>query len=366
MSDRKRVFLHVGLPKTGTTYLQGCLWGNRDALRERGLLLPGRGHRRHLLASIDLREDPNLHKRPGRIGQPWQELVDEVNRWPGDALISHEFFGPVSPEQARRAADAFPDAELHVVVTTRALLDLFVSRWQEWVKNGGRKGIDAYPVDRDEDSTGAWGWASFDIAIVLERWGAAVPPERIHVLPMASGGSEPSELWDRFLSVVGLDGDGLPAADTPANTSIGLVEIETLRRVNRHLKDFRSAFDRGQWIRGYLGEGDVMPRTREKGRPADRTLAEIAERADRGLEMLRTGGYDVVGDLDVLAAPDVSDRRHPRQVSNDEMLGCATRTVAAMLGDVRSLTPAGEGASRPGREVKKAWWRRVSLPRQSS
>jgi hypothetical protein len=36
----QRVFLHVGSPKTGTTYLQGVLWRNREALRRQGLLLP--------------------------------------------------------------------------------------------------------------------------------------------------------------------------------------------------------------------------------------------------------------------------------------------------------------------------------------
>ncbi len=35
-----RVFLHVGTPKTGTTYLQTVMWANRDKLAEQGLLLP--------------------------------------------------------------------------------------------------------------------------------------------------------------------------------------------------------------------------------------------------------------------------------------------------------------------------------------
>ena len=30
-----RVFLHVGLPKTATTYLQTILWGNRELLEGR-------------------------------------------------------------------------------------------------------------------------------------------------------------------------------------------------------------------------------------------------------------------------------------------------------------------------------------------
>ena len=41
----ERVYLHVGLPKTATTYLQTILWANRDALEEQGVRLPGSSRR---------------------------------------------------------------------------------------------------------------------------------------------------------------------------------------------------------------------------------------------------------------------------------------------------------------------------------
>jgi hypothetical protein len=33
-----RVFLHIGAPKTGTTYLQDVLWSNKAELSRRGVL----------------------------------------------------------------------------------------------------------------------------------------------------------------------------------------------------------------------------------------------------------------------------------------------------------------------------------------
>jgi hypothetical protein len=54
--------------------------------------------------------------------------------------------------------------------------------------------------------------------------------------------------------------------------------------------------------------------------------------------MLRTGEYDVVGDLDLLAPSDVSQRRHPSEVSDTEQLDSAVRVIAALMAQVRALT----------------------------
>ncbi len=40
-SVASRVFLHVGLPKTGTTFLQTTMWANRRQLRKQRPALPG-------------------------------------------------------------------------------------------------------------------------------------------------------------------------------------------------------------------------------------------------------------------------------------------------------------------------------------
>jgi hypothetical protein len=333
----RRVFLHIGLPKTGTTFLQGLQWSHRDALKDAGLLLPGRGHRRHLLASLELREDPKLARRPGNVAAPWGELVEEANAWPGDVLISHEFFAAASPDQAARAAAAFPDAEVHIVITARAMVDLGISRWQEWVRNGGRRDIDHFPPAIGYDPGDEWGWASFDLADVLERWATAFPPERIHVLPMSSS-SDPRDLWLRFAGLLGLDPDLFDTAPLEMNRSLGVVETELLRRVNAELDGFGSAPDRGRWIRGFLAGPDIMASSGERFRPGDQTLAELERRGERAVEVLRAGGYDVVGDIALLEPTDVSGRRHPAEVSDTELLDASLRVVAALMGKVKALS----------------------------
>ncbi len=89
----KKVYLHIGLPKTGTTYLQSVLWANKPQLVEQGVLLPGNSSRQHMQASVVVREHPGLPNRAPEVREAWDRIVEEVNEWPETALISHEFFG---------------------------------------------------------------------------------------------------------------------------------------------------------------------------------------------------------------------------------------------------------------------------------
>lgn len=339
MTMQRRVFLHIGLPKTGTTYLQDVLWANKQVLAERGVLLPGWHRRRHLLASLDIREDPKLARRAGDVTAPWQDLVDEVHAWDGaTALISHEFFAAADVHHVRRAVASFPDHEVHVVLTAREMVGLGLSRWQEWVKNGSVTDVDGYPAGDGYDPSDEWGWGSFDLDGVLARWGEVVPHERVHVLPVPVGARDPLDLWRRFAGVIGVDPTGLEVPEEPANQSLGVVEIELLRRVNARLEGFASAGDRGRWIRGFLATDAVLPVRKERFAASEAKLDDLVARGESAVARLRDEGYDVVGDLADLEPRRPDGVRHPSEVSDAEMLESAAEAVAHLLTHVRSLT----------------------------
>src|SRR4051794_3964247 len=133
---RPRVFLHVGSPKTGTTFLQDVLWSQRATAREQGLLLPGERFHDHFLATLDVRglaDDPTY---PERARGMWDRLVTEAVAWDGNVLISHELFAGATAEQAQRAVAAFAArADVHVVVTARDHVRQISAEWQEHVKH---------------------------------------------------------------------------------------------------------------------------------------------------------------------------------------------------------------------------------------
>ena len=349
----RTVFFHVGLPKTGTTYLQTLLWNNAEELRRQGVLMPGSSVREHLWASGAVREDPRLDRRGPEAAGAWERIAEEIVAWPGTAVVSHEFFAAASADQAARAMQRLGDAEVHVVVTARDTVSLVTARWQEFVKNGSTVPIDEYPTREETSPEYEWDWGTLDLADVLARWGASLPPERVHVLTLPRPGTPRDELWLRFARLVGIDPAPCDPSGSVQNESLGVVEVELLRRVNGDLVDFTSALDRGNWIRGYLAQGKLVPRGGEKFWPSADRVKVLRARGDRAVDFVLAQGYDVIGDAEDLRTPlALAERRHPEDVTEAELVAAASATIAAMMTDVRQLTRERRGAREAARSAE--------------
>ena len=331
----QRVYLHVGLPKTGTTYVQTVLWRNREALAEQGLVYPGVRRREHLWASMVVREHPGLERRNPRAEGAWDRLLEQVREAPDGVLISHEFFGAASAEQARRALRDLGDVEVHLIVTARDLVSVVTSYWQEYVKHGFDRPLDDFPPS--EDRGDEWTWAAVDLLGVLERWGSALPPERVHLLVLPEQGAPRETLVTQFAALLGVDASVLDLEGANPNSSLGVVEVELLRRLVRRLDGFTSALDRGVWIRGYLSHDVLVPHGSESFQPSPDRLAELVARADATVDAVRNAHYDVVGDLERLRVGRRDELRHPSDVRAPELLSTALDTIATMLGDLREI-----------------------------
>nr|WP_182377329.1 hypothetical protein [Nocardioides sp. WS12] len=339
----ERVYVHLGLPKTATTYLQDILWGSRDQLARDGVLLPGTERRDHLWSTRVVCEDPHLGRHPRRADDErssWDRLRAEIAAWPGAALISHEFFAAASADQARRMVEQLAPAQVHLVVTAREPLGLFTASWQESLKNKALASIEDYARDESPRSTDIWNWRTLDLRLVLERWSEAVPFPRIHVLPLDTSAPR-KDIWHRFAHVLQLTDDAYGLVDASPNESMGVVEAETLRRVNAHLDSFSNAFDRGVYVRTLLADELLVPRGGERFWPSAERVAECRVRGDEALAYLRAHPIDVVGDLEALRVPqDVPARRTPDSVTDAEVAATATELVAALLDEVRTLRNA--------------------------
>ena len=231
------MFLHVGSPKTGTTFLQQVLWSQRRIAEEQGLLLPLSSFFDHYLASLDVRGLAHRPEHPSRAAGIFPKAVREAKAWPGDVLISHELFASATVEQAGRAIAAFgDDAEVHVVLTARDLVRQIPAEWQEHLKHRSRKTFDEFVRDLQGDTDhSSWFWRVQDFADVTDRWGTSLPPDRVHVVTVPASGADPAILWSRFATLLGLQADAFSTQQSRSNTSLGAEQAELLRRVNATL-----------------------------------------------------------------------------------------------------------------------------------
>lgn len=356
MADR--VYWHVGLPKTGTTYLQRILWSSVERLRGEGITIPGSRHRDHLWAALDLQEDTNLARRnPGAPGA-WERLCREVDDVEGTALLTHEFFCGADVDQVERGLARLAPAEVHVVITARDAAAMLAAGWQEDVKNGDTRELRELAGNEDRAQFGWWVW---DLERVLQRWGQVVPHDRIHVLPMPRRGEPADRHWTNFAQVIGFAGD-VEMPPTEVNSSIGVVQIEALRKVNARLRGFGAARARGEWIRGYLGENHLARQDGERLRLDQDLLEECRSRSRRAVELVEQRGHPVVGELANLLVPDATPPgRTLGSVTDAEVGDALAALVASMLPDVRDLrkqldAPEG-GRGRDGRLA--GVWRRL-------
>ncbi len=337
----ERVYLHIGAPKTGTTYLQTLMAANRSALKDAGILYPQSKGDAHHTAAWDLRGIPPQRQHSEGIAGAWSSLVQRANAWSGSAaVVSSELFVFCNAKQIQTALFAF-DAEVHVVYSSRDLVRQVPAVWQERVKN---QQTTSYPDFIDlvrREARGAGGqafWRAQDAAAVAERWSVGMSPRQMHIVTAPKAGTPPSVLWDRFTTVFGCRGhDYETSFSGAANTSLGLLQTELLRRYNERRGSALRWPDYRRTVRSAVKRsfGTAVDDRRQIALPPADQAFFAAAAADITAR-LRSAGYDVVGDLDdLLPAVDSSgvEASQPTATvaTDEEVLGAALDVLHAEL-----------------------------------
>lgn len=329
----QRVYLHIGSPKTGTTYIQDALWAHEPRLRSSGVLVPGGRRFAAFHAAQAIREVPWLVDMPPGRRDVWEDMQQRIRDWPGVAVLSHEFLSAATGAQAARAVDALAPAQVHIVLTVRDYVPQLPAMWQETVKMGGRQSLRRY-ANRvlDGDKRGPWSGATMDAVDVLDRWSSRLPAQHVHVVTVPVPRADPSLLWRRFAGLCGIDAERFAAPTHPSNESLTAVDTELLRRVSAVLPDaVQPKRVRHRWLRGFLAQEVLAGRS--GARPAlDPGTAERARRwAQESVAEIRRRAYDIVGDLDDLVSAPLPAAGHHPVISPDEMVQSAAVTIGELV-----------------------------------
>jgi hypothetical protein len=354
----RRVYLHVGAPKTGTTYLQDRLAVNAKTLAEHGvhfptklpLMTPGLFHFR---AALDLL-DQDWGGRPGHARGSWDSLVRKVRRLDGSVVISHEILAPASPVKIAKAKQDLAGAELHIVYSARDLGRQVPAAWQESIKQGRKWSYRRF-LDHVEHRR-PWFARAFDLPKVLGNWSAGLAPEQVHVVTVPH---EPGEaLWLRFCQAFGIDPAWAPEESARLNLSLGVAETQLIRQLNRRMdRTTRRESSYDELIRGMLAEDRLIERRSRPLLLPPRMHPWASAQADRWVDWIKGSGVDVIGDLgDLYPAPPVAeeDWADPDKVRPKKQLNAALDALSAMTREAaRRPDPEAAPVARIRRAIRR-------------
>jgi hypothetical protein len=305
----RRLYVHIGMQKTGTSYLQGAMLRNREVLADQGLDLvpPTKRETFELMLLVRDRYKPALD--PASVPESLEKFSAALRRAPGPrALISQESLAVAGPHQIRRLLDACGDREVHVIVTVRDLARQLPSSWQQLIKSGGTATYRRFVRQaraREQEGSDLRPWTHLNVPAVLERWSEAVGSERIHVVTVPPAGSPPTALLERYCRVLGVDPDRMLPEETRGNVSLGRVQAELLRRVNSELPDeLRPRQVYGNVGKRFFAAQVLAAQETSTIRVPAEFRAWCDEVADRQIKTIDGAGYAVTGQLADLRCPD--------------------------------------------------------------
>lgn len=332
----RRVFLHLGLQKTGTSYLQGVFQENVAALAGQGLDLIPANRREAFELMLVVRERFNPERDPARAAAALDRFTAELAAAPGDrALVSQESLAAARPRQVRRLLDACGDREVHVVLTVRDLARQLPSSWQQELKAGKTESWPDYLAklrDYQERGLTRHPWIQLDPPAVLARWAEHLPPERIHVVTVPPRGSRTDLLLARFCEVLGVDAATLEPSERASNTSLGMAQAELLRRVNGELSDEH----RRRQVYGDVGKRFFASQVLGAQRGTrilvpDDVRAWCVAVAEEQVRALDDAGYDVVGTLEDLRCFESAFAPGDPAPDESEVAAAAVMALGAVL-----------------------------------
>lgn len=233
----KTIFLHIGLPKTGTSLLQGVFMRSTDILAGFGIrylqagtaVFDDFGH--HVLVMAALGEagrriDPG--KPPALIAEAWDAARAEIDACPEPRIfVSSELctFDLAAPEDIARMIAGLTDDGRHdirIVLSLRDVVDFVNSAYSQRVRDGHAGPVTDFIANL---------WPALDWAALVRRWSAHVGAERMILLDFADLTSRP--LADTFLRLVFETGhEGLLLDNPRTNPSLPDAAIRFLSAVN--------------------------------------------------------------------------------------------------------------------------------------
>ncbi len=336
MSER-RLVIHAGFHKSGTTALQEAFDAQSDELRDCGVVYPNIGRKAHHRIAWALADKTwGWGKRGGEKTprRKWDELAKSINSSDAETvLISSEFFSELSGDGIRTIFSEIKNRRVEVVFTVRPLVKLLGSSYQQYLKYGTKADYTTWlhsVLDNPgESKINPTFWKRHFHGQVVARWADVLGANNVTVIVVDE--SQPEFLFDSINDYLALPKGFLKAQETGSNRSLTMEEIALLIELNKRFPKDREWNEYEIFIRdGYIRRlTDHVKPSLESGKlPTPKWAIDKGNEigAQNKRELVATGAK-IVGDIDSLDSAQVleGEPAYPQSISiavvADAMLG---------------------------------------------
>ncbi len=316
----KRLVIHAGFLKTGTTALQASMNLKQKALLEQGVFYPKVVDARiaveadHHFAALALIGKPEGWRDEEAEDdfepiETWNELCKDLNGYKGTSIFSSEMLCELQIPQIQKVRDETKADEKDVIFTIRPLVKILPSAYQQKIKFGQIKVSyekwleQVFDPNRDNSAAQQF-WLRHDYPEVLKRWIEVFTNEHVGLVVADENNRE--FLFDTFNSLLKLKPGTLKQfKNVGTNRSLTIDEGALLMEVNRLYRKHRDWTDYKIFIRE--GAAKFLTDSENKNPDARKLVTpqwaiDAAQEVTRKhIQQINDLGIRIIGDLDSLA-----------------------------------------------------------------
>jgi hypothetical protein len=252
---KKKVYLHVGFHKTGTTAIQESLFSHSDQLTNLGINYATNNRKANHRDAWALSERYwGWKKRGGKKTSivQWEKRVKYLKSQKINSVISSEFFSEINDDQLNLMANDLRDFDVEVIFTIRPLAKLLGSSYQQYLKYGIKASYEEWLEDifhnSEKPKFSPTFWKRHRHDEVISRWAKVFGNQKIHLVVVDE--SEPDVLYDSFNKILKLPAGTLKEVKgSGSNRSLNHPEIALLLAINKAFPKDRAWSDYAMFIR---------------------------------------------------------------------------------------------------------------------
>jgi hypothetical protein len=255
----RRLIIHAGFHKSGTTALQEAFDAQSEELKAAGIIYPNIGRRAHHRVAWALTGRTwGWGKRGGEKTsiKEWEQLAKSINSSDEETiLISSEFFSELDGDAIRKLFSDIKGRKVQAVFTVRPLVKLLASSYQQYLKYGIKADYEEWlhsVLDTPgESKINPTFWLRHFHGRVVGKWVDVLGSQAVTIIIVDE--SRPEFLFDSINAYLGLPQGLLKSQETGSNRSLTMEEIALLLDINRRFPQEREWDEYEIFIRnGYI------------------------------------------------------------------------------------------------------------------